>query len=406
VIGTIAVTDEGWYRFLHKRPEIQEVNFWRPSARRGFVAPEFSPFLFKLRAPHNAVCGFGYFATYSALPLWLAWETFGFGNGTPSLEDMIDRLARIRQRIGYVEASDSGYIGCTLIVQPVFFPPEGWIRQPSDWPARTQTDKKYDLTAGEGRRVWEQCIAVARELGASPTLMTALEAERYGAPVLLRPRLGQNTFRIAVMDAYHRACAITEEHSLPALEAGHIRPYGEGGLHEVSNGILMRADLHRLFDKGYITVTPDLHVVVSERLRNEFHNGRTYRTAGQVGHCDRERVHRQLRTGTTQLSNCPAFTPTRLSTGSTSTRSRRNAAKTPASAGHPRTSSASTAATVATGRSRVRIGAVIVDDECTRERFASYSSRSARTGSSRAARNAGSSDAARATMANPRAATP
>ena len=63
---------------------------------------------------------------------------------------------------------------------------------------------------------------------------------------------------------------------MPALDAAHIRPYGEGGPHDVSNGLLLRADVHRLFDKGYVTVDPDLRLVVSPRLKTEFHNGRTY----------------------------------------------------------------------------------------------------------------------------------
>ena len=71
-IGTIAITDEGWYEFLEARPEVTELNFWTPSARRSFRAPQFSPFLFKLRAPHNAICGFAYFAQFSKLPDWLA----------------------------------------------------------------------------------------------------------------------------------------------------------------------------------------------------------------------------------------------------------------------------------------------------------------------------------------------
>lgn len=90
------------------------------------------------------------------------------------------------------------------------------------------------------------------------------------------PRLGQGTFRIATLRAYGRACAVTGEHSLPVLEAAHIWPYGDGGSHEVSNGILMRADLHRLFDRGYVTVTPNLRLQVSPRLKQDFHNGRSY----------------------------------------------------------------------------------------------------------------------------------
>jgi putative restriction endonuclease len=80
-----------------------------------------------------------------------------------------------------------------------------------------------------------------------------------------------------VADAYRRACAVTSEHSLPVLEAAHIRPYSEHGPHEVANGLLLRTDIHRLFDKGYVTVSPDdLCFQVSDRLREDYSNGRTY----------------------------------------------------------------------------------------------------------------------------------
>ena len=83
----------------------------------------------------------------------------------------------------------------------------------------------------------------------------------------MRPRLGQGAFRVAVTDAYGRSCAVTREHSLPVLEAAHIRPYALDGAHDVRNGLLLRSDLHRLFDIGYVTVTPELRLEVSPRLR-------------------------------------------------------------------------------------------------------------------------------------------
>jgi putative restriction endonuclease len=103
-----------------------------------------------------------------------------------------------------------------------------------------------------------------------------IEENRYGDPVPVRPRLGQGTFRIAVMQAYRGACAITTEHSLPALEAAHIQPFAEGGRHEVRNGLFLRSDLHRLFDRGYVTVTPDCVFRVGDRLREDYANGHTY----------------------------------------------------------------------------------------------------------------------------------
>ena len=60
------------------------------------------------------------------------------------------------------------------------------------------------------------------------------------------------------------------------LEAAHIRPYAAQGPHRISNGILLRSDLHKLFDLGYMTVTPELRLEVSPRLREEWQNGREY----------------------------------------------------------------------------------------------------------------------------------
>ena len=102
------------------------------------------------------------------------------------------------------------------------------------------------------------------------------DSPRYGAPQVIEPRLGQGIFRVAVMDAYSRACAVTHEHSLPALEASHIQPYAKNGPHDVRNGILLRADLHRLFDQGYVTITPEYRVEVSPRLKLDYQNGHSY----------------------------------------------------------------------------------------------------------------------------------
>ena len=277
--GTVAVTDFGWYTHLRAHPELEEVNFWKPSARRPLSVPEFSPFFFKLKAPYNVICGFGFFARYTGLPDWLAWDTFGFGNGCDSLPELRQRVRAIRERIRFGGPSHSD-IGCALIVQPTFFTEADWVAQPADWHARTVSDKGYDLSKGEGARIWTECLARVRppnrRAPALDDILPTRTTPRYGAPIPVRPRLGQGTFRIAVMDAYGRACAVTGEHSLPALEAAHIRSYTSDGPHEVTNGLLLRADFHRLFDQGYLTVAPDYRHEVSPRLKQDYQNGRSY----------------------------------------------------------------------------------------------------------------------------------
>lgn len=81
---------------------------------------------------------------------------------------------------------------------------------------------------------------------------------------------------MVVTDTYQRWCAVTSEKALPVLQAAHIRPYAEGGEHQMDNGLLLRSDLHILFDRGYITVTPEYRLEVSRRLRTDFDNGEEY----------------------------------------------------------------------------------------------------------------------------------
>lgn len=62
---------------------------------------------------------------------------------------------------------------------------------------------------------------------AAPDYQFKEERARHGKKRTIRPRLGQGAFQVADTDAYRRSCGIAEEHSLPALEAAHIKPCGE-----------------------------------------------------------------------------------------------------------------------------------------------------------------------------------
>ena len=112
----------------------------------------------------------------------------------------------------------------------------------------------------------DEAVAVGR---AAPTF-------GYGQAYLTRARLGQWAFRVLVTDAYERRCAVTVEKTLPILEAAHIRPFSSDGPNLISNGLLLRSDVHKLFDLGYLSVSDQLTVEVSPRLRDDYGNGRDY----------------------------------------------------------------------------------------------------------------------------------
>lgn len=267
----VAVTDDDWFAMLRQQPSLAEVNFWSPSPTNFRALQPGEMFLFKLHAPRNVIVGGGIFAYANTLPCSLAWEAFGEANGARSAREMRERIARYR-RADLKDRSDFE-IGCRILTQPFFFGTSDWIPVPSSWSPNIVSFKTYRTGNPEGLALWKSVLS--RIPG---TVTPAMDegAARYGEPQLLRPRLGQGAFRVLVTDIYQRRCAVTRERTLPALEAAHIRPYSDGGLHEASNGLLLRRDIHSLFDAGYVTVTPDLRFEVSGRIREEFENGKHY----------------------------------------------------------------------------------------------------------------------------------
>jgi len=272
----VGVTDNDWFRVVSSLPDIDEVNFWQPGGGSTFkILQPGEPFLFKLHSPLNFIVGGGFFAHWTRLPISLAWEAFGEKNGARSLGEMRNLI--VKHRATEKNNFEDFQIGCVLLEQPFFFDRSEWIPPPADWKTPTQQGKHYDLASEPGKSLWEQVqIRLANKQKHFQPETRIEEGARYGSPTLVTPRLGQGSFRILVTDAYGRACAITEEHTLPVLEAAHIKPFAEGGPNKIFNGLLLRSDVHRLFDKGYITVTPELRIEVSRRLKEEFENGRSY----------------------------------------------------------------------------------------------------------------------------------
>lgn len=289
--GFVANTDYDWFTFLRSAEQpVEEVNFWRPASDSSFKALQSGePFFFKLKSPHNAIGGFGYFAHFSNLPLSLAWQVFGQGNGAPNFALMRERLLHFRSRFRMdLEYGKDFSIGCILINEPLFFDRKDWIRIPEDFAPNIVQGKTYDLATGEGERLWLECVAREREYRSRTASKQVNDRESlivaetqsllggYGPPALIRPRLGQGSFRVAVLDTYDRRCSVTGERTLPALEAAHIREFHEIQEHAIPNGILLRADIHKLFGAGYVTVTPQYTFEVSRRIKEEFENGRDY----------------------------------------------------------------------------------------------------------------------------------
>lgn len=270
----VANTDRAWFEFLAARAPLDEANFWAPNPVPAINLSPGAPWLFKFHVRNGGrIVGGGFFAHYTTITPRFAWESFRSGNGAGTFEDMVARVGRYSER--RIDP-DLSVIGSTVLVQPFFLPEEHWISPPADWSSNLTRGKSYDSTTGEGQVLWERVQMALAALAPPREPAVSEPAAAYGGPTLVRPRLGQGAFRVMVTDAYDRRCMVTNERTLPVLEAAHIKPYSLTGIHEVPNGLLLRSDIHTLFDRGYVTVTPDLRLRVSRRIRDEFENGRDY----------------------------------------------------------------------------------------------------------------------------------
>ena len=277
----VANTDYGW--FSHFRPKdrlarIDEVNFWQPTSRQSFGAlKRGQPFFFRLKKPHYAIAGFGLFARFDRLPVGLAWDVFGQRNGFPDETSFLDAMTKFRQKMDDPLGQD---LNCIVLQEVVFLPPRHWIpwRASEGWSPNIVRFKMFDLAEGAGRLLFEVLAAGDHpslpEFGHEFEPLTVDNRVIEMVPRAERP--GQRAFKLQLLAAYNRQCAVTTEHSLPVLDAAHIQPYRGRDSDHPQNGIILRSDLHRLYDRGYLTITPNLELEVSRRLRDEFNNGKRY----------------------------------------------------------------------------------------------------------------------------------
>jgi len=292
----VGVTDHHWYEYLAAQKELSEVNFWRPRDKRRFGA--ISPgefFFFKTHAPSSLIVGGGLLASWELLPLSAAWEFYGPGNGAGSLDDL---RALIGGRDG-LHRNEDPEIGCILLQDVTFFPPgTGMALPPGMWSAGIQQGKHFDLGQTPFTSFFD--ILTARVASATVEIDLSDPSWKHIGPMFReqthKVRIGQGAFQARVLNVYKRKCAITGTKIWPALQAAHIRPVTRGGEHRVDNGLLLRSDVHAMFDHGYLAVDPSYQLLVSPRLREEFGNGEQfYAKRGEVIALPDRKTDRPLR---------------------------------------------------------------------------------------------------------------
>lgn len=271
----VGKTDHDWFEHV-KRARPVEVNFWRPKDTRKFrsLAPG-DLFLFKLHKEHGGlVVGGGYFMRHWVLTAKVAWDSFGPDNGAATEEEFYRRLGLLGGK------GRDREIGCIVLAEPFA------LEHPFDiptWPPSTVQGKGYDLTSSEGMAIFQTVRDQSETIPDIAQDRVAQIRISYDEPArgplrTVQTRIGQGQFRLRTLENYERTCCVTGEHTLPALEAAHILPVAQHGHHRLDNGLCLRAAVHRLFDNGLISITPEYRIVVSPLIRDLYLNGRPYYT--------------------------------------------------------------------------------------------------------------------------------
>jgi len=151
------------------------------------------------------------------------------------------------------------YSGAGFRYEGAFCFEDAYSSKPTSFVLKRERTDSYDADLNE----------IERKLGAQgtfdPTDVTDSRERTFAAIV---QRRGQARFRKMLLKAYNGSCAMTGCKLEPVLEAAHIHPYQGDQTDVISNGLLLRADIHTLFDLGLIWIEPtNLSIRISECLR-------------------------------------------------------------------------------------------------------------------------------------------
>jgi putative restriction endonuclease len=290
----LGVTDNQWFTAL-QHATARRVRFLDPSGRSfGVSQPGQRIPLQAQSARTTHIGGGGAFVRSEQLPLRLAWEVFGsVANGCATFAEFAHKIIGYRQnRPQIATAIRRLRVWCW---RGRVFSSHAGAGSPClpDWAGNIATGKTHDTADPIHAALWQRYVALrdayrAYHPDTAVRTMAATPA-RYGHEYMVAPRVGQSAYRLQVLATYGRRCAITREHTPLVLEAAHIRPYAQEGAHALANALLLRADFHRLFDAGYVTVDP------------------AYRIQGQPAHCSRDSQWRALSTARRRRIHLPAI---------------------------------------------------------------------------------------------------
>lgn len=261
----IAPTDNDWFGFLKGTELNSYVNFWTPTPWNVKKLNPSDRWYFLLKSPIREIGGFGEFVQYENLSTDEAWNKFGRRNGCQDKAEFQNRISHyidknsIKFKGAPVQAKDYK-LGCIILKNCEFWDEE-YFKKPSDFkiefPKQVVKFKYFNNP---------DTLQKKEEL--SPPDFIPIVSLREENKRLVNQRAGQGDFKGKILKAYDNRCCITSETCPELLEAAHIQKYINENSNHIQNGLLLRVDLHRLFDSGLLNIDDSYSVQISPELKS------------------------------------------------------------------------------------------------------------------------------------------
>ncbi len=262
----ISPTDIEWFKFLRREGLNSEINFWTPTPWNVSQLSSGDKLYFMLKSPIRKIGGYGQFVEYQNMGLNDAWNKFGLKNGCVSKIELINRLDNYKA----ANSSDGrsvteSEIGCIILTNSVFYDDDKFL----DLDNYDISFSKYIVKMKYFSE--KDPLELDSELTSNDFELRPITIEKLKRSRFVTYRKGQSRFQSIITAAYSNKCCITDETTPELLEAAHIQPYIDLESHHVKNGLLLRIDLHKLYDSGLMYIDEYFKVHISPEVKSKYY---------------------------------------------------------------------------------------------------------------------------------------
>lgn len=253
----VAATDSSWFHYLKLNHFIDQVNFWSPGSMSFKALKPGEHLVFKLKGSEDLAGGYGVFEEYKYQSLDETWNEFGRRNGFDRKEDFVKVIEDYKKKMDI--QTDTNECGCIILSDVVFW----------DNPVKLSdygiVFKKSTVRYAKYDAPFPFAEATSRQNGFSLVNTT----KKKKASHTVTEREGQGQFHAEVCVAYGHKCCISGERTPELLQAAHIQDYINKDSNHIQNGLLLRVDLHTLFDNGLLFIDDNYMVHVSPLVTSQ-----------------------------------------------------------------------------------------------------------------------------------------